>query len=211
MLVILAAALAFAGVAFVAARYAGDNHPRPVVGRGDPDNLLPGTLNAEAVRQAQAYDLMPVLWLGKEFAGYRLTGFEVNQLFIPGEMLKREEDLTGTSVSLRYGDCVPRGQEPSCVLPLVLLVTTPGWVPPPEAIPGDAESDRIYNVRGAKARDVSNGTTLWLPSGITVTIYSDSDMRNEALEALRLANAAALGIPEVPPGASLASLPPPKQ
>jgi hypothetical protein len=52
------------------------------------------------------------------------------------------------------------------------------------------------------------GTTLWLESGVTVTIHSDSDIRDEVMAALRTANGKAMGYNDVDAGKSLATLNP---
>jgi hypothetical protein len=64
----------------------------------------------------------------------------------------------------------------------------------------------IYEARGATARDMDTGTTRWLDNGLTVTVHSNSDAREEAVAALKSANHGALGTAALTPNDDLSAL-----
>jgi hypothetical protein len=179
---------------------------------GDPESRRSGELNPAAVNAAESFTHLPVLWLGTEFQGLALTHADESKILIPGAGAGRS-DIKGVALVLIYGTCEVTGtpgasEAPSCVPPVQLRMSSPGTVPSPEEVPAAATTSDIYSARGLEVRDVSLGTTLWLESGVTVTIHSDSDIRDEVMAALRTANGKAMGYNDVDAGKSLATLNP---
>lgn len=196
--------------ASVAWAMAGDEPDRPArtVTISDPANTKPGELNQDAVTEARIYTELPILWLGETFRGLNLVAFQHNPTEIPpGVPWAEGRERTQTAL-LVYGTCEPRLVEDtlSCAPPLEIYVGGPGLSPAFEDVQAHADWSSPYTVRGVPAIDAGSGTILYFDSGITITIHSNSDIRQEALAALRLANADALDVDAIGPGASLSPL-----
>lgn len=155
----------------------------------DGDEYRTGVLDPEAVDAARQFAGMPVLWLGETFRDLKLDHWQE----MPGGVL------------LVYGSCAPGRweAEPSCVAPLTIQNFVPGHIP---------EIARVDPVefRGIDRTAGEAGVTaavLWLPGGSTTKVYVTTqvvgDVLEEALQALRSANHAALGYPAVPAGGPL--------
>jgi hypothetical protein len=195
------------GFAITEGRDGRDHYP---VTLGDPGSRRGGELDPAAVITAESFPHLPVLWLGTEFQGLALTHADESQVTIPGAGPGRS-DIKGTALVLIYGTCeatgTPGGSEaPGCIPPVQVRIASPGAVPDPAEIPADAATSDIYSARGLTARDVALGTTLWLESGVTVTIHSDSAIRDEVIASLRTANGKAMGYADVEAGVPLAGL-----
>lgn len=179
--------------------------------RADPAQFLSGTLDASAVAAAQSFAEFPLVWLGEEFEGYKLTAFVHRKHHIPKEETRYHSDFIDNSVSLVYGSCVPERTSgldaPSCVPPLVITITAPGIVPGPRDVAEEAAGP-MSSIRGLTVRELSGSPVLWTDSGVTIFVNSNDDVRGRALESLRMANAARVGLPDIEPGQSLAPLNP---
>lgn len=163
-------------------------------GRADPEQFRPGKLNKDAVAQAKAFSDYPLVWLGEEFEGFKLTSF-----------FRRQGEGYDTTY-LIYGDCEHERfmMEPSCVPPLSIVVHAQGTVPGPTSIefrPGEA----IGEARGVTSRFVGGNPLLWTGT-IVVKVDANSEHQEKAMQALRTVNHEALGIAEIGPGQSLAAL-----
>lgn len=170
----------------------------------------PGELNEEAVASVKSFTEFPLVWLGEEFQGHKLTAFiREKRVVIPAGQLGQSRDVVQDSVGLIYGTCVPErsddGEGPSCVAPLSIILSAPGTVPPPEGVAPEVAGS-TGNTRGLTSKLVSGSTMLWAEDGITITVHANTDVRADALRALRLANAGKFGLADIGPDESLAPL-----
>ena len=148
--------------------------------RADPAQFRDGTLNSEAVRTATEFKSFPVLWLGEEFNGYKLTS---------------AGNVFGGDLALVYGACERAPRTTSCTPPLVIINRGPNF-------PGGGGREPF--VRGLTTGGPGLGsTTLWTAGGLAIEVQSNTDIRDEIVQALVLANGNLFGLPEVPPGESL--------
>ena len=148
--------------------------------RADPAQFRQGTLNPDAVQTAVTFEAFPVLWLGEEFMGYRLTS---------------AGDLLGGNLALAYGSCERASGETSCTPPLVIINRGP-------ISPGAGGREPF--VRGLTTGGLGVGsTTLWTTGGLGIEVQSNADIRDEVLQALVVANGDFFGWPETLPGESL--------
>ena len=205
LLVALPVAALVAGAATAVAMVAGSatRSARPAV-IGDPANRSAGTLNAQAVTDAHAFADLPVPWLGEQFNGLNLVALQYQVNPLPATLPWARGRTNASALILVYGTCAPRAaDEVNCDPPLEIYVSGPGSSPPIEQLkllPGWATPT---SVRGVPAIDKGIGTELFFDNGLSVTVYSDSSLRGEALDALTIANAAALGLQPVEAGANL--------
>jgi hypothetical protein len=174
----------------------------------DPSNTLPGELETESVLQAATYQAMPVLWLDTSFEGLNLVDFDDRITNIPVNLPWAGGRMRTQLAGLVYGTCKPKlaWDESSCPPPLSIAINGPGLSPPVDEIELHADWSTPYKVRGAPAIDVETGTILFFENGVPITVQSDSDIRQKAIQALRLANAEALGIADIGPGEDLSTL-----
>ena len=165
--------------------------------RSDPAGFQPGKLNPDAVSQAIAFSEFPLVWLGEEFRGFKLTEF----MRVQGEL----QD----AVYLVYGDCEPQPgmEEPSCVRPLAIVVSAPGSVPEYDSTDiGDAvATGPVRTVRGVAARTLSGSEHLWT-GGVVITVHANSEHMQDAVQGLRSVNHRAVGLDTVNDGDDLRAL-----
>lgn len=179
------------GYATMAAVFAtGSDEP----GFAEPSRFLPGDLDREAARQAQAFNEFPVLWLGEEYEGYRLVEFI------------RLQRPNQNAVVLIYGTCkpLPGVEGGSCVPPISVISSAPGSIPQPEAFEPTV-SGPVGTSRGVRSRVASGGRFLWTES-VIATVHANPEDREAATDQLRTANAAVVGVPEVRAGQDLTPL-----
>lgn len=180
----------------------------PPVHLAGPANTLPGEFNEEAFTEASAYTGLPLLSLGRTFANLNLVYFDHRVTPVPlGASWKPDREATQVA-GLVYGTCEPKlvGDELSCPAPLSIAINGPGLSPPVDQMELHAGWSTPYEVRGVPAIDVETGTILFFENGVTITVHSDSDIRQKAIQALQLANAEALGMQEIGPGEDLSPL-----
>ncbi|MCC6387453.1 MAG: hypothetical protein IT302_08730 [Dehalococcoidia bacterium] len=175
---------------------------------GDPSTFLPGDLDLEAIQLARQFTEFPILWLGESFDGFALTNAMREGASPYDTVLPDGTVISRNTLALSYGSCTPttsnpESHRPTCVVALQILVDAGNVVPPPEEINRDVILAGPYETRGVTAMDISTGTTLWFENGLTVTVHGQPDMRREAVAALTLANASALGAEETTPGSDL--------
>lgn len=190
-LVVLAAAVLLS-VAAGALVYA--NNEINTYRRADPAQFQPGEPNREAVAAAQSFSEFPLVWLGEEFEGFKLT-----------DVLRREGP-TYNKVYLVYGECEPEPgeSEPSCVRPLSIVVNTAGFVPPPNQVE-ERVAGPLTARRGVPARMLSGSMVLWT-GGVVITIHANSEHMEKAIENLETVNHGARGEEAIGKGESLAPL-----
>jgi hypothetical protein len=103
--------------------------PPPQPERADPATFLPGSLDPAAVQAARSFDEFPIVWLGEEFQGLKLSAFirENYSDIRPGY----PRDLGRNRVSLIYGACEPQKTDEgsSCVAPVSIIIWAPGAGP----------------------------------------------------------------------------------
>jgi hypothetical protein len=78
-------------------------NPPPQPERADPARFLPGSLDPAAVLAARSFNEFPIVWLGEEFQGLKLSAF-IRENYSdkrPGY----PRDLGKNTVSLIYVDC----------------------------------------------------------------------------------------------------------
>jgi hypothetical protein len=161
--------------------------------RADPSTFYSGALNQDALKEALEFDAYPLLWLGEEFEGFYLMNFV------------RFQDESGFDVVyLVYGECEPAAGmlEPSCVPPLSISTTAPGWVPDPGQISDDVGGP-LTTERGVNSRTLGDGPVLWT-GGVVVTIFANSELEQEALAQVQTVNHDVMGRPPIGPGENLA-------
>lgn len=187
----------------------GEIEPPPVrvvsgsPGRADPANFLPGALNSEAVQTARDFEEFPLLWLGESFRGFHLVDVVRANYFIPKEAIGAARDRAENSVRLIYGTCVRvLSNQRSCPPPVTIIVFAPGTARRPDQMaPGPSSS-----ARGGELREVNLTQMLWFGDGISVQIHANREHQADALFALRGANAARFGLPELAAGSNLGAL-----
>ena len=160
----------------------------------DPDGIAgPRELDEQEAAEIAAYTSGPVLWLGEDFHGYRLTRFAIRSGF----------------VSLIYGDCdayKANPREPSCMPPLQMQLKPPGGLPPvAELKPNGDEEYRIFETRGVQVYEQSWNLVVQFGNGYTLTILNSIGDNAGLLAALQSANHDALGVPAAGPGEPLAA------
>ncbi len=122
----------------------------------------------------------PVYWLGRRFAGMRITGVLT--------------DPSG-AVTLRYGNCLVGGQF-TCVTPITLITS-----PDNSFLPGAGEAGERTPIRGAEALSTETGRSLALRTGsvvVTVRAQTASLARRAAL-AMTPVNKVGLPFEPLPP------------
>ena len=162
--------------------------------RADPAQFSVGSLNPRAVELAKAFNDFPLVWLGEEFKGFRLT-----------EFIRAKSDRQD-AVYLIYGTCQPRpgALEPSCVPPLSIVVSAPGSVPDSNVVAEEAAGS-VQVVRGVTMRTLSGNPFLWT-GGVTITVDANSEHLSAALAGLMTVNHDAVGRAPIKAGESLAPL-----
>lgn len=170
-----------------------------------PDNREPGEPNPEAIASVLAEDKLPLLWLGEEFEGFRLTRYITGINTLPRDWAGPGYIEAWTAV-LVYGDCdamKANPREPSCPPPLELVISAPGSRPDP-AWRSTHNDQAIRRVRGATlTKNSLSGGLLIFDNGYAVNIYTDAAMLDRVISALTLANGAAFGAPLIEPGGDL--------
>jgi hypothetical protein len=158
------------------------------VGCGNTVQSVPaGRSSLEAVMVSP----FPVYW-----AGSQLSSMSIREV-------TRDP---GGAITIDYGDCLEGGQG-ACVSPL-RIVTSPNN----SFTPGGAGPLREVEVRGVKAREMSGGRTLIIPTGnVVLDIYADNPglVRSAAAAAVPLGEASAFGedLPAPLPDAGYANVP----
>ena len=174
----------------------------------DPANTLPGEFNADAAQQLLAYGELPILWLGDHFQDFQFVAFLPEVTALPAALPWSGGRTRANTAGLVYGTCKPRTvtSEMSCPPPLSIVVQGPGVSPPVDQMELHADWSTRYTMRGVPAIDAGTGTILFFDNGVTITVHSDSDIRQQALNALQLANAPAIGLKDIGPGEDLSPL-----
>lgn len=167
--------------------------------RADPLDFKPGTLDENAVVEAMQFREYPIVWLGEEFHGYKLTSVVWEQYALPGTKIVVDR------VNLVYGSCDRARDESYCTPPLALVVFAPGSVPGPADIP-EEEKSTVSTKRGLAAAAISGSTIMWADGGVAIQVQSNQDLRDEIIESLGVANGNFFGIDGAGPGESLAPL-----
>jgi hypothetical protein len=168
--------------------------------RADPASFKTGVLDKDAVATVVGFRDYPILWLGEEFQGYKLTSVaRENYSLIRGENAIRVD-----RVSLVYGSCERAKGESACTPPLAIVIFAPGTMPPTTSGPPSESPASL--VRGLHASMAGPFYTLRAGDGVAIQIQSNDNMRSEIVRSLRLANASTIRISEILPGDSLAPL-----
>lgn len=167
----------------------------------DPRGLYsPGELDAEAADLVRTASGVPILWLGEEFEGLRLTRADSRAMTFPGG--------SGTIITLMYGDCdahKANPREPSCVPPIQMQVKPPGALIRTEnGVPLPTSTASVEQFRGIEAYPDREGLIVEYANGMSITICDQTGKQAELLQALQSANHDALGVPAVGPGEPLA-------
>lgn len=189
-------ALAAAAIGFGGALALNPSHapsPRPELRPAEPGNALAGALNSEAVSAALEYEFFPILWLGEEFQGFRLTEAYERVFDTPWN----GEGTRARQFVLLYGDCKPDGDpdHSSCTKPVQVIASGPGLVPYHTEIALKPGWSEVYDLRGARAVESGSGTIVWTSGGAAVTVVTDSGtIRDDALATLRTANGSKFGV-----------------
>ena len=162
--------------------------------RADPAGFLAGELNTNAVESAQTFADFPLVWLGEEFEGYKLTSF-----------LRRQGE-TFNKVYLIYGDCDPDPDdlEPSCVPPLAVVINAPGYVPQANQVE-ERVAGPTTSRRGVTARVLSGSMFLWT-GGVVISVKANSEHMEQAIAALETVNHEARNEPAIGNGDDLTPL-----
>jgi hypothetical protein len=151
-------------------------------------------LNREAVDTVTSFRDYPVLWLGEEYQGFKLTAAQRTDTPSPGPGGRHD------SLLIVYGSCASRDR---CVPPIAVIITAPGHVPVPTGLPPPVEADP-----GA-FRGLFSGfepQTLHTAAGLVFEVQANAVQGEEVLEALEFANPDAFGLPAIGPGESLSAL-----
>ena len=160
----------------------------------DPANFVGGKLNREAADTVTSFRDYPVLWLGEEYQGFKLTAVQRTNTPSPGPGGRHD------SLSIAYGSCASRDR---CVPPIAVIITAPGHIPVPTGLPPPLDGDP-----GA-FRGLFSGFelhTLYTTAGLVFEVQANAVEGGEVLEALKLANPTAFGLPAIGPGESLSPL-----
>jgi hypothetical protein len=177
---------------------------------GDPNNRLVGTLNLQASSSVQSFDELPILWLGESFAGLNLVAFQPQVNVLPEGLPWAAGRTKARTALLVYGTCNPEASsgstEVSCNPPLEIYISGPGSAPSIEQIGLHSDWSTPFSVRDVQAIDKGMGTELFFENGVSVTVYSDTSVRAQALQALTLANAGTIGAKPLAAGESLAGV-----
>lgn len=172
---------------------------RPEVQVAEPGNAFAGELDRAGVQAAQSYEFLPVLWLGEEFEGFKVT--EVRERIF--ETPWAGEGTKARQLVVLYGDCKRDGDpdRSSCTKPVQVIISGPGLVPSPEAISPRAGWSGVYDRQGTRAIETDTGTVLWTTGGAAVTLITNSDgTRERALSQLKVANGKVFGVSETEAG-----------
>lgn len=161
---------------------------------GAGDIVTPGDLDIEAVERTQMFAEFPLVWLGEEFEGLRLTRFV--------RLLRPNQDAVG----LVYGECdpAPGEPEPSCVPPISIVISRAGSVPAPSDVSPEVAGD-LTSSRGAPSRTLSGSPHLWT-DGAVIAIHAEPELAARIIAALRSANHQILHSSEVEPNEPLSGL-----
>lgn len=168
--------------------------PAPGDNRADPAQFSPGKLNAQAVADAKSFQEFPILWLGEEFKGYKLTSIARTNVFTPAN--GPFQAIHDNRISLVYGDCKKDDNDWGCTPPLSIIIWAPGSIPELGDIPEEVKGES-GPVRGLRSAIVSESTVLWADDGVAIQIHSNDDIRDDIVAALQLANAKSVGLPEI--------------
>ncbi|GAB4324513.1 MAG: hypothetical protein Kow0010_06510 [Dehalococcoidia bacterium] len=193
--------IAFGGAFVVARAVTGGDHEEFIernAAYSPPDRFRPGQLRPDKVAEVVGFTDFPVLWLGETFDGYNLTAVQranINDQERPGW----PDGYINNSLLLVYGDCVPdtSGESPSCVPPLSITIQAGNIVPPIDEVDPGVGASAVLTVRGIQALELGPTTHLWFDNGMTVSVSGNKTDRDRAVSMLWLANAAALGMPEI--------------
>ena len=144
--------------------------------RADPAHFRVGSLNAEAVAEAEAFQEFPLVWLGEEFEGFQLAKF----LHKKGDGYDK--------VYLIYGVCEspPGALEPSCVPPLAVVINAPRNVPSPNQVEERVAGPETTR-RGVTARILSGSMFLWT-GGVVISVKANSEHMEMAIAELETVN-----------------------
>lgn len=181
--------------------------PSPPGRRANAASFLPGNLDPSAVASAREFKDFPLVWLGEEFRGFKLTKFIRTNYRTPKEQTGYYRDISQNTVTLIYGDCIPQktSDGPSCVPPLSIVIHAPNTVPGPQGVAPEVAGP-VTSTRGLTSRIVNGSTQLWADNGISIQVHSNGDVRALALTGLQSANAGQVGLREIKAGESLAPL-----
>jgi hypothetical protein len=168
-------------------------HSRPK-DRADSQQFRRGVLNVDAVNEIRSFSEFPVLWLGDEFKGWRLTSVQRTSIVTPAQGPFPE--FRDDRISLVYGSCERAPGDWGCTPPVAIIIWAPGAIPGPSGVSEEAVAERGAT-RGLPSAVISESTVLWADGGVAIQIHSNGDIRQEVVDELRLANARAVGLPEV--------------
>jgi hypothetical protein len=177
--------------------------PEPAINRADPATFKAGTLNQNAASELKAFGDFPVLWLGEDFEGYKLTSVQRTNSVTPaiGPLPERRDNR----ISLVYGACVVEPGDWGCTPPLSIIIWAPNTIPGS----GGIEKEAIQaegSARGLVSAVVSESTILWAQDGIAIQIHANGEMQERIVKGLRLANASTIGVADLGPNTNLAGL-----
>ena len=163
-----------------------------------PTELTEGKLNQGAVETVTTFGEFPVLWLGTEFEGYPLTLADVQYSPAPVPNFPPTHRMI-----LMYGSC-DRNRQTSCAPPLAISIWAPNSPYGRGVVPG-MYIDEASAKRGLPFHEDLHSVRL-ITAGIAIEIQSEVGGYDRIIDALRLANAALVGLPDIGPGESLAPL-----
>ena len=150
----------------------------------------------------RTYSEGPLLWLGEEFEGFRLTHVDIRNITFPSG--------SGDMTTLIYGDCdgeKANPREPSCMSPLQIQIKPAGATPPVETLkPSPPQPSNPYTIderRGLPVYEQSWNIVVEFANGQTATILNQVGNNAGLVEALRSANHDALGVPAAQAGEPL--------
>lgn len=150
-----------------------------------------GKLNDEAVSNAREYTGAPLLWLGEEFDGMRLTHAESRYGIF----------------TLVYGDCdsyKANPREPSCMPAVTLQLKGQGLMPAVTALtPQAGRKASVEEVRGVEVYVDSPNLVVQYGNGMTLTAFNLPGNTSAFLQSLQSANHKALGLEAVGRGEQL--------
>lgn len=175
----------------------------PVSDRADASGFMTGTLDPAAVQAVLSFGEFPVVWLGEEFKGYKLSAVAIINEVTRGS--GNIPDIRDHRVSMVYGSCEILPGHGACTPPLSIIIWGPDTIPGPRGVEPDAISVEA-TTRGLISAIVSESTVLWAGDGIAIQIHSNGDIRDEIVESLQLANGPVMGLPAIDTGESLAPL-----
>jgi hypothetical protein len=153
----------------------------------DPANFVSGEVDDEAVNTITSFSDYPVLWLGNEYQGFKLTAVQRN--VTPDD-----------SLLMTYGSCLSQDR---CIPPILIIVTAPSPFPRLTGEPTPTADDPSA-FRGLFRRFGEHG--LATSAGLVFRVQAEAVAEQEVLEDLELANPAGFGLPPIGPGQSLTPL-----